>query len=176
MTDARARRTTDPGNWRASPPPRGPYEETELSTAVSEILDEARTILPGVQAFIGFQLVAVFNTTFWEKLSDAERMLHLVAILLNVVAMVLLMAPSLYHRQRESGYDSAGMVRLASRLLMASGLPLIGAVVIDLYLIGRLIGGAPIVGFVAAAIALVLTALLWYAMPRSSAMRERLRG
>jgi hypothetical protein len=147
-----------------------------MSTAVSEILDEARTILPGVQAFIGFQLIAVFNTTFWERLAEGERAVHLVAILCNVVAMVLLMTPPLYHRQHESGYDSAGMVRLASRLLTASSYPLIAAVALDLYLIGRLVGGSAVAGAVAAAIALVLAATLWYAMPRSAALRERLRG
>lgn len=161
--------------WRSSPPPEGPYEETKLSQAVTEILNEARTVVPGVQAFIGFQLVAVFNTSFWERLTDAERGLHVGAILLDILALVLLSTPPLYHRQRESGYDSAGLVKLASRLLTASTYPLIAAIAVDLYIIGRLVGGGAAAGLVAAAAVLVPAVLLWHVMPRSDRLRAWLR-
>jgi hypothetical protein len=142
---------------------------------VTEILNEARTIVPGMQAFIGFQLVAVFNAAFWERLSDVERGVHVIAILLNILAMVLLITPPLYHRQRESGYDSAGLVRLASRLLTASTYPLIAAIALDLYLIGRLVGGSVAAGIVTMAAVLLPAVLLWHVMPRSDALREWLR-
>ena len=162
--------------WRSSPPPVGPYEESDLSGAVKEMLEEARTIMPGIQAFIGFQLVAVFNTAFWERLTEGERAAHLVGILLNVVAIALVMTPPLFHRQRESGYDSAGMVRLATKVLTASSYPLIAAVALDMYVIGRLIGGSVAMGVVAAAVSLVPAVAFWYVMPHNRGLRERLRG
>ena len=38
------------------------------SEEASYLLDECRMVLPGIQALFGFQLVAVFNRTFWERL------------------------------------------------------------------------------------------------------------
>ena len=110
---------------RTEPAPSGPQEEARLADAVRDVLEEGRTILPGVQAFIGFQLVVVFNTPFWERLVTPERWLHLAAILLNVVAIVFLLTPTVYHRQRESGYHSEGFVKLASKMLSASTIPLV---------------------------------------------------
>ena len=40
-----------------------------LPELVSHLLEECRMVLPGIQALFGFQLVAVFNQAFWEKLS-----------------------------------------------------------------------------------------------------------
>jgi hypothetical protein len=37
--------------------------------------DETRMVLPGVQAILGFQLVAVFNQRFTE-LSEGRQILH----------------------------------------------------------------------------------------------------
>lgn len=162
-------------DWRSAPPPEGPYKETDLSAAVTQVLNEARTILPGVQAFIGFQLVAVFNAGFWEKTTEAERGLHLAAILLNIVAMILLITPPLYHRERESGYDSAGFVKLATRLVTTSTYPLIAAMAVDLYIIGRLIGGSSTSGILTTLAVLLPGIALWHVMPWNDALVRWLR-
>ena len=165
-----------PRKWRSEPTPSGPFEETTLSSAVSEILTEARTVIPGVQAFIGFQLVAVFNGAFWEKLQEQERFMHLGAILLNVFAMVLLITPAVFHRERESGYDSAGLVKLASRMLMASTFPLILAIALDLYLIGRVIGDSVGAGLVATLFVLAPATFFWHIVPRVKTLGDWLRS
>jgi len=53
-----------------------------LSDAVSHILEECRMVLPGIQALFGFQLIAVFNQTFWDKLQPHEQVIHFAAIYL----------------------------------------------------------------------------------------------
>ena len=156
-------------------PPPGPHEDAALADAVSEVLDESRTVLPGIQAFIGFQLVAVFSVPFWERLEPYERTLHLGAIVLNVIALVFLLTPATYHRRRESGYHSEGFVNLASRLLSVSTIPLIVSVALDLYLIARLVFGsvAPALGL---SLAVLVFALFWWqALPSVPALRDRLR-
>ena len=52
----------------------------QLEDAAQLVIDECRTVLPGIQALFGFQLIAVFNTGFASKLSAAEQrtLLHLV--------------------------------------------------------------------------------------------------
>ena len=46
-------------------------------------------VLPGIQALFGFQLIAVFNQGFNEKLSTAQQQLHFVSIILTVCAVAL---------------------------------------------------------------------------------------
>jgi hypothetical protein len=64
-----------------------------LEEEATHATDEARMVLPGVQAVLGFQLVALFNQRF-ELLSPAEQVLHLAAFLLVALAMGLLMTPA----------------------------------------------------------------------------------
>lgn len=77
------------------------HHET-LEEESTHVTDEARMLLPGVQAVLGFQLVAVFNQRF-QELSAGEQLIHLAAFLLMALAMGLVMAPAAYHRQVERG-------------------------------------------------------------------------
>ena len=69
-----------------------------MSEAVKNLLEEVRTVLPGVQALFGFQLVAVFNQRFTD-LTSMEQGLHLTALCLVALAAGLLMTPAALHRQ-----------------------------------------------------------------------------
>ena len=94
------------------------HRET-LEEEATHATDEARMVLPGVQAVLGFQLVAVFNQRF-ELFSPAEQVLHLGAFLLVALAMGLMMTPAAYHRQAERGVVTRRFVDLTSALLTAS--------------------------------------------------------
>lgn len=74
-------------------------EDLPLSTAVTHLLEECRMILPGLQALLGFQLVAVFSAQFETHLSHTEQQLHLLALILLAIAGALVMTPAAYHRQ-----------------------------------------------------------------------------
>ncbi|MGE5072104.1 MAG: DUF6328 family protein, partial [Anaerolineae bacterium] len=78
---------------------RNQTEELKLADAVDALLNECRMVLPGVQALFGFQLIAVFNQGFSEKLSTGEQYLHLAALALVANSGALVMAPAAYHRQ-----------------------------------------------------------------------------
>src|SRR4029077_15687373 len=45
-------------------------ERESLETEVEQALEEARMVLPGIQALFGFQLIAVFNQRFDQALGD----------------------------------------------------------------------------------------------------------
>jgi hypothetical protein len=49
-------------------------EKVSLDSAATHILEECRMVLPGIQALFGFQLIAVFNEGFAEKLSSNEQL------------------------------------------------------------------------------------------------------
>src|SRR6185312_6704027 len=77
----------------------GHKEEISLDAAARHVLEECRMVLPGIQALFGFQLIAVFNQGFGEKLSQAQQVLHLVALVLTTLSMALVMTPAALHRQ-----------------------------------------------------------------------------
>jgi len=146
-------------------------ERLSLDTAASHLLEECRTIVPGVQAVFGFQLVAVFSQGFDRHLSRAEQRLHLGALALVVIAMALVMAPAALHRQAEPRTVSGRFLTVASRMLLLSLVPLALGVCLDVYLVARVILDAN--GWAAALAALLLAVLgvLWYLLPRRLAAR-----
>ena len=151
-------------------------ERLSHDTAVSHLLEECRTIVPGVQAVFGFQLVAVFSQGFDRHLSGAEQRLHLGALALVVVAMALVMAPAALHRQAEPRTVSGHFLRVASRMLLLSLAPLALGVCLDVYLVARVILGATGGAAALAAGLCAALGLLWYAVPRHLAHRWALLG
>jgi len=140
--------------------------ELDVEHASVLLLEECRTVLPGVQALFGFQLIAVFSDGFGRLLSHAERVAHLAAMGLALLAIALLMSPAALHRQTNPMYVSDGLVRVSSRLLLASMPALLGAIAIDAYLVSRIILGNTTGAAVVAIAAALLYAALWFALPR----------
>jgi hypothetical protein len=139
--------------------------EEPLDKQVEHTLAEARTVLPGVQALFGFQLVAVFNQRFHEALDHAHQCVHLAALGLIALATALLMTPAAYHRQVEPGRVSHRLVRVGTACLTASMLPVLLAVTLDFYLIAHIIlGDEGPTGALAALVGFVFIGL-WYGLP-----------
>jgi hypothetical protein len=139
-------------------------KKESLNDEVEQILEEARMVLPGLQALFGFQLIAVFNERF-SQLADAQKHLHLVAVLLTAVAIGLIMAPAAYHRQAERDCISRYFADYASRLITTAMAPLAIALSIEVTLVGGLITGNPLVGWSIGATLLAFLAWLWFVFP-----------
>ena len=132
-------------------------------------------VLPGIQALFGFQLIAVFNPSFAQKLSAAEQRLHLLAIGLAAVAIALIMAPAAYHRQAGARQVSETFVELSTRLLLWSMLPLAISICVDFYLISRMILGSIYAPLLAAGLFVVFLSL-WFVLPRMRAWKRAVSG
>ena len=142
-----------------------------LADAARGILEECRMLLPGVQALFGFQLIAVFSSGFGIELTEAEKRLHLAAIVLVAVSAALIMAPAAYHRQTGAERMDRGFIVMATRCLLASMPPLALGIGLDTYLVARVVLGS-VVGAGSVAIALLLSvAWLWFVVPRWSTLR-----
>src|SRR6185369_5212836 len=100
-------------------------EELNLSGATTHVLEECRMILPGLQALFGFQLIAVFNQSFSEKLSPLEQDIHLLSLGLIAIAGALVMATAAVHRQTNPHVVTANFIDLASRLMLWAMVPLL---------------------------------------------------
>ena len=147
-------------------------EELSLNDAASHVLEECRTVVPGMQALLGFQLIAVFSTGFHDQLSSTERMLHLTAIVLVTIAIALVMAPAALHRQTDPLAVSQRFIRISSRLLMASMVPLAVGLCLDIYLVARVIVGTRSVAVTVAMFLLAVFVVLWLLLPRLSRTRS----
>lgn len=146
-----------------------------LGEAVTHLLEECRMVLPGIQALFGFQLIAVFNARFAEQLTQAEQIIHYIAIAFVAVAVGLVMAPAAFHRQRGPMEISDDFVTIASRLLLLSMIPLMLGICLDFYLIGRLILHSHVLSLPLAALLLGLFSMLWFFLPRSGILRKLAR-
>jgi uncharacterized protein DUF6328 len=151
-------------------------EDLTLSEAVTLLLEECRMVLPGIQALFGFQLIAVFNTTFREGLSSTEQRFHLAAIGLVAVAVALVMAPAALHRQTSPTAATQSFITVATRLLLLSMFPLMFGISLDFYLIARLILNNRLVSLLLATVLLILFATLWFFFPRLIYREQIIRG
>ena len=149
-------------------------EDLPLSKAAQLILDESRMFLPGIQALFGFQLIAVFNQTFSDKLTHFEQELHLLAIGLVVLTTIIIMTPAEYHRQMEVKEVTESFIHMASRLMLISMMPLSLSISLDFYLVSRLILNNTPVSFLLAFVAFALFILEWIIVPRTGILNRLL--
>jgi hypothetical protein len=150
----------------------GEKEKLSLNDAASHLLEECRTVVPGMQALFGFQLIAVFSATYSERLSVAEQRLHIAAIALVVVAIALLMAPAALHRHTEPMAISTRFINVSSRLLMWSMVPLVIGMCIDIYLVARVSLSDRFAAALLAAALFGTFVLLWAVLPWSRALQD----
>ena len=155
---------------------KAPKEVFSLSEAVTHLLEECRMVLPGIQALFGFQLIAVFNSTFRERLSSTEQCFHLAAIGLVAIAVALVMAPAALHRQTSPQAATQDFITIATRLLLLSMLPLMLGISFDFYLISRLILNNTLISLSLSTVLLVVFATLWFLLPRLTSLQKFARG
>jgi hypothetical protein len=111
-----------------------PAAGTPLDSKIRHALTEARVVLPGAQALLGFQLIAVLADGF-DKLPETSRQLHLVSLGLLALSIVLLMTPAAYHRIVEQGENTEHFHRFASRVVLAAMVPLALGIAADFYIV-----------------------------------------
>jgi hypothetical protein len=151
----------------------GKKEKVSLDSAAGHLLEECRMVLPGIQALFGFQLIAVFNEGFGEKLSATQQGVHFAALLLVALAAALIMTPAAIHRRAEQREVSERFIWLSSRLLHGSMFPLAVGLCLDIYLISGVIIDSPGIDALIAGVILAVYFALWIALPRWEAGKQR---
>lgn len=149
-------------------------EREELKDQVKHILDESRVVLPGVQALFGFQLIAVFNQSFSERLTHSEQLLHLVALGATAIGMALVMAPAAYHRIAQPALRTTSFVKLATKLLISSMLPVVVGICIDFFIIARMITQSQGAAAASAALITSIFVILWFVVPFLGRLRHQI--
>jgi Family of unknown function (DUF6328) len=145
-------------------------EESELSDRIKHVLTEARMVLPGAQALLGFQFAVTLMRSF-EELPRPLRLLHIAVLGAIALTVVLLMMPAAYHRIVERGEETEHFHRLASRFVIAAMVPLALGVCGDLLIVVYKVVESYRVAVAAAAVALATAFGLWFGL--TLALRRR---
>ncbi len=153
----------------ASPAGVGPSGEhaddepdTPLKDRIDHVLTEARVVLPGAQALLGFQFAVLLMEEF-DRLPAASKLLHVVALALLGLTAILLMTPAAYHRIVERGEDTERFHRLAGLMVLAAMVPLALAISLDLVIVVLKVTASARIAIAAGTVALAIFYGLWFA-------------
>jgi hypothetical protein len=103
--------------------PTSDHAATPLKTKIEQMLTEARVIIPGGQALLGFQFVCTFNRSF-KELPLPIQYVHAASLCAVALAVLLLMTPAALHRIAFHGEDDKSFFRIGSALVVAASIPL----------------------------------------------------
>lgn len=135
-----------------------------------ELLEELRTVLPGVQVLFAFLLTAPFSQRFSE-LDAVGRDWFAVAIVSAGASTVLFLSPTSYHRIAPRT-DRHRRLRLAVRFQQLGMAALVVAMTSALFVVGRHIYGTR-EGLMIAAVTAVGAGLFWYALPLGRRLSDK---
>ncbi|MCA1582002.1 MAG: DUF6328 family protein [Acidobacteria bacterium] len=143
-----------------------------IEERIKNVLTETRVVLPGAQALLGFQFVAVLKEAF-EKLPESAKRVHLAGLTAVGIATVFLMAPAAWHRIVEEGRDTERVETVATRFLLAALVFLGIGLSLDLYVVCVSALRSPALGVLASASALVFVFGLWFGYTLFRRARDR---
>jgi hypothetical protein len=148
--------------------PMAEESPTELHGRIEQMLVEARVILPGVQALLGFQFIAMMTKKF-ESLPLETQYVHVGVLGALLLSVMLLIAPATIHRLSFGGQDSVRFLKIGSALVTTALIPLAFGIAGDVYIaLGIMVEGmAP---FIIGATSFVVLFICWYAMPMVAKM------
>jgi hypothetical protein len=137
---------------------------TPLHAKIEQLLTEARVILPGAQALLGFQLIVMMTQAF-ERLPARVQSIHVAALLSLVIAVVLLIAPAAIHRLAFQGRDDAKLLAPGSLIVTLALLPLAASICCDLWVALYKLTGGDTISTVGALVTAVVLLGLWFVLP-----------
>jgi high-affinity Fe2+/Pb2+ permease len=138
-----------------------------------ELLNELRVALPGAQVLLGFLLTAPLASRFG-RTSQLDRVVLYACTLVTAVGVLLLMAPSVYHRVRWNEGGKEDVIRVGHWLFLAGTVCLAVGLLLAVFLIGDVLFGLAAAG-VAVVIPLAVVILTWYALPLRRGGDPRIR-
>ena len=144
---------------------------TPLTTKIEQMLTEARIIVPGAQALLGFQLTVTLTQAFGQ-LSDTLKLVHVASLCCVAVATILLMTPAALHRIAFAGEDTPSFFTLGSWFVILAPAPLALGIAGDLYVATATAATSLTLGAILALAVLFLLAGLWYVLPIVLRARE----
>lgn len=154
---------TPRGEWPAGDDGRRETPTERLDRNWSEILQELRVTQTGIQILTGFLLTVPFQQRFAE-LTDNQRVIYLVLVVLAAVTTGLMVTPVSLHRWLFRRGAKSTLVAEADRL-MRIGLVFLALVVSGVVLLVVDVVSTRPVALVVAGVLLVLLVGAWFVLP-----------
>jgi hypothetical protein len=154
--------------WNAGE--RGETPLQRVDRAYGEILQEVRVAQTGVQILFAFLLALAFTSRF-ASVTQFQRYVYVLTLMLCAAAAALLIAPAAFHRVIYRRRLKHHLVRIASRLALSGLVLLLLALVSALLLIlDVVIGLGPALLLAAGALGWFVT--WWFGLPAWSRIRH----
>jgi Family of unknown function (DUF6328) len=149
---------------------RDETEEERIDRNLTELLNELRVALPGVQVLFAFLLGVPFTQRFAE-LANYQEDVYYGTLVCTAAATAFLIAPTAHHRIEFRQKDKRHIVFLANKLAIV-GLTFLALAMTGVVLLitDVLFGGAATVAATSATAGVF--AFLWYVMPVSRLARR----
>jgi hypothetical protein len=138
-------------------------QQTQLKDKIRHVLTEARVVLPGAQALLGFQF-ATFLMEGFDRLPASLKYIHTASLSMVALATILLMTPAAYHRIVERGEETEQFHRFASAMVIAAMIPLALGMSGDFYVVLMKVTQSQSLSITAAAVALMFFYGLWFGL------------
>jgi Ca2+/Na+ antiporter len=144
-------------------PERDETEAERVDRNLSELINEIRVALPGIQVLFAFLLILPFNTRFAD-LTEGQKNLYFAVLVCTALSATLLIAPTMHHRLQFRKNRKARVLFYSHRLSIA-GLSLLAVAMSGaVFLVGDFVFGttAAAIGTSIPALAIAVT---WYVLP-----------
>jgi hypothetical protein len=148
---------------------------TKLKDKIKHVLTEARVVLPGAQALLGFQFATILMDGF-DKLPESSKYVHFASLSMVGLSITFLMTPAAYHRIVERGEETEHFHRFSSRMLLAAMVPLALGISGDLFVVARKITES---AALASAVSMLMIAIffgLWFGYTTFKSSRQPATG
>jgi hypothetical protein len=149
---------------------RNESEEERLDRNFMELLQELRVASLGVQFLFAFLLVVPFQDG-WDRVTEFEKRVYYIDLLLTAIAGVCLMAPVARHRLRFRDLDKKWIVESSHKYAIVGMVFLALAIGGVIMLISHVVFSAALA---AVATALILAAIgwIWFGAPLVRELRD----
>lgn len=141
-----------------------PSDHDKIDAEMRKLIEEARVILPGVQALFGFQTIVVFNDHFAE-LQNFAKNCHILGLAMVIITVALVMTPAIYYRAY-GGCATVPMTRLSSLMIRGALAPLALGLALDMFTVIFVATENVSVSIGAGLATFALLAGLWFVVPR----------
>jgi hypothetical protein len=141
-----------------------PSDHDKIDAEMRNLIEEARVILPGVQALFGFQTIVVFNDHFAE-LANFAKNCHILGLAMVIITVAMVMTPAIYYRAC-GGCATVPMTRLSSLMIRGALAPLALGLALDMFTVIFVATENVHVSIGAGFATFALLAGLWFVVPQ----------
>ncbi|MDP9172180.1 MAG: DUF6328 family protein [Acidobacteriota bacterium] len=137
---------------------------TSVHDKIRQALTEARVVIPGNQALLGFQFAVILQRGFAD-LAPWLKWIHLASLILIALSTILLMTPAAFHRLAERGEETPRFYWVVHWMILCSLPPLALGICGDFFLVWFKIGNNAGHALIAGACMLALFIAMWIGYP-----------